>query len=90
MITKNIFLKIYLKQVEKAHSIMNFLYTIETKKNILKKIRALESFKSKNTASEYMVLLYKSFCESKMPIRHKSTFFEIIKEAQKKLGKIPE
>ena len=52
MVTKNIFLKIYLKQVEKAHSIMNFLNTTKTKKNILKKIRALESLKSKNTASE--------------------------------------
>ena len=39
MATSNVFLQIYLKQAEKAHSILNFIYNLKQRRRVFKEIR---------------------------------------------------
>lgn len=83
MVTTDIFLKMYLKQVEKAHSILKFVYDFKKRKAILKKIK--EAIFAKYEGGNILTL-YMMFRKNNEDTGNKKmSFFELIKKAQEKL-----
>ena len=86
MVCTNFFLKIYLKQAQKAHSILRFIYDKKKQREVINKIRDLTSMKNK-FGVEIVILLYQLFKdqnEDNEP-KHKMTFYELVKQAQKNI-----
>ena len=86
MATTDIFLGIYLKQAEKAYSIIKFIYEFKKQKQILKKIRDT-LIATCETHGNYVLNLYQMFCSTHSMDKRKQKmgFYEVIKQAQVKL-----
>ena len=88
MVTTSFLLKLYLKKSEKAHAILNFIYDVKKRKEILKRIRdiLLSSYKDN---SDMMSAIYLAFKSDKCPaINRRMNFLEIIKAAQFRLNEL--
>jgi len=82
--TKKIFLKFCLEQAEKAHRVLNFVYSHKKRKEVLSKIKRMALLGKANITYALYNMLGK---DENANEEHKMTFFELIKEAKDKLVK---
>ena len=85
MATSNLFLKIYLKQVAKAHSLLHFIYDEEKRKEILKKIH------DKIVIDKSDLRIFKLYDIMRKKTNNETyimRFYQILQESQKKVKRI--
>jgi len=81
MATTDPFLNIYLKQAEKAHSILKFVYDFKKRKAILKKIR--ETIFAKHESGNILALYFMFHKSNKNRDNKEISFYELIRELKK-------
>ncbi len=84
MVATNTFLQIYLRQAERAHSILNFVYDARKRREFLSRIKqASLDVNTKTNGGLYA--LYNMCNREEQHVVHKMTFYELIKQAHNKM-----
>ena len=87
MVATNAYIKLYLTQVEKAHSILRFIYDIKTRNEILTKIKEV-SLSVYEEFGDYLYAMYIMFSKgSSKPKVKFMTFNDLIHELQRRISK---